>query len=280
MKKIIILIALLFPILLMAQEEHTVSTGKRIVVNKNGTWKTKKYAAPNEEEVKISTGKTIILHKNGTWNTKRYPAPNKEELELNNGTTVILYSNGRWKKKVFNYATGSFTDSRDGKVYKTVKIGTQWWMAENLAYKASSGCWAYDNNSNNVNKYGYLYNWETAKNVCPAGWHLPSDTEWAKLTDYLGGEEVAGKKLKSANGWQLYEGVNYGNNESGFSALPGGHRYYGGSVDDVGKYGDWWSSTPNGSECAWKCGLNYYHGKVYRDINNRNYDYSVRCLKD
>ena len=87
-------------------------------------------------------------------------------------------------------------------------------MAENLAYKASSGCWAYNNDQNNVAKYGYLYNWETAKVVCPAGWHLPTNDEWTTLENYLGGEAVAGNKLKSATGWD-------GTNESGFSAFLG-----------------------------------------------------------
>jgi uncharacterized protein (TIGR02145 family) len=92
---------------------------------------------------------------------------------------------------------GTFKDSRDGKTYKTVKIGTQTWMANNLAFKASSGCCAYDNNKSNAAIYGYLYSWETAKNVCPTGWHLPSMAEWTTLIDYEGGE-TAGNKLKEA----------------------------------------------------------------------------------
>jgi uncharacterized protein (TIGR02145 family) len=81
--------------------------------------------------------------------------------------------------------TGNFTDPRDGKTYKTVEIGTQTWMAENLAYKVEKGCWAYDNNQSNVKTYGYLYDWKIAKEVCPSGWHLPSDSEWTILSDYL-----------------------------------------------------------------------------------------------
>ena len=74
-------------------------------------------------------------------------------------------------------------------------------MAENLAYETSNGSWEYYSNS--ADKYGRLYNWETAKNVCPTGWHLPTDTEWTTLTNYLGGKEVAGEKLKSSTGWKL-----------------------------------------------------------------------------
>jgi uncharacterized protein (TIGR02145 family) len=81
--------------------------------------------------------------------------------------------------------SGTITDSRDNKVYKTIKIGTQTWMAENLAYQASDGGWMYKDQSNLA--YGYLYTWETAKNSCPLGWHLPSKAEWEILATYLGG---------------------------------------------------------------------------------------------
>ena len=81
---------------------------------------------------------------------------------------------------------GTFTDSRDGNTYKWIEIGNQIWMAENLNFHANSGCWVYDNNPENADTYGRLYNWETARNVCPDGWHLPSDNEWKELEVYLG----------------------------------------------------------------------------------------------
>ncbi len=96
---------------------------------------------------------------------------------------------------------GTFKDPRDGKVYKTVVIGTQTWMAENLAFKAKGGCHAYgwdaDNKKANVAKYGYLYEWKMAKKACPPGWHLPTKEEWETLIVHLGGEQAAGSAMKS-----------------------------------------------------------------------------------
>ncbi len=182
---------------------------------------------------------------------------------------------------VFSQETGTFTDARDGKSYKTVKIGTQWWMAENLAYKpSSSNYWVYDNNSSNISKYGYLYDWETAKNVCPAGWHLPSDAEWTTLTNYLGGEKVAGNKMKATTGWE-YDADGIGTNESGFNALPAGYRdYYDGSFGTLGGDILFWSSTPGESEGIWGRHLHYDNGYCYRDDYHRKNGFSVRCLKD
>jgi len=141
---------------------------------------------------------------------------------------------------------GNFTDVRDNKTYKTVKIGTQIWMAENIAYKAIAGCWAYDNDQENVPTYGYLYNWESVNQVCPNGWHLPSDAEWNQLTTYLGGEDVAKAKLKET-GTAHWSNTNNGNrdanNESGFNALPGGSRTTLGAFIGIGGNGYWWSST-------------------------------------
>jgi uncharacterized protein (TIGR02145 family) len=173
---------------------------------------------------------------------------------------------------------GSFIDSRNGKTYKTVKIGTQTWMAENLAYKTSSGCWAYDNNQNNVITYGYLYDWETAKKVCPKGWHLPNDAEWATLTTYLGGQDIAGGKLKSTSIWKS---PNTGaTNSSGFTALPGGCRDYDGTFKYIGYAGNWWSSSGSSSANSWHRRLGYDVSFIgcynYLEVDG----FSVRCIKD
>jgi len=174
----------------------------------------------------------------------------------------------------------TFKDPRDGKVYKTVKIGNQTWMAENLAYKAGSGCWAYNNDQGNVATYGYLYNWETAKHVCLTGWHLPSDAEWTQLTTYLGGEDVAGGKLKEA-GTAHWKSPNKGaTNESGFTAIPVGYRTSSGTFEDVGNYGDWWSSSEGNTDTAWCRFLDYFYTSVTRADDGKNRGFSVRCLRD
>ncbi len=183
---------------------------------------------------------------------------------------------------------GYFIDLRDQHKYKVVKIGKQIWMAENLAYKANSGCWAYDNIESNVEKYGYLYNWETARKVAPQGWHLPSDEEWKELEMFLGmtredadksyawrGDGV-GTKLKSANGW-LEDGN--GSNESGFNALPAGYRFSDGTFDYAGAYAYFWSSSPAGSG-AWYRYLYCGYGRVNRSSSSRAGGRSVRPLKD
>jgi uncharacterized protein (TIGR02145 family) len=181
--------------------------------------------------------------------------------------------------------TGNFTDSRDGKTYKTVEIGSQVWMAENLAYKPSSGnYWAYDDNQSNVAKYGYLYDWQTAKNVCPSGWHLPSLEEWKQLTKYLGGKKKAGAKMISeAGGGQNGNG----NNEIGFSALPGGMRFNYGDFGALGKYGYWWSTEPFlnytyslFSTSSWVTYLNFKNGNVNYAGHPNEAGASVRCLRD
>lgn len=198
-------------------------------------------------------------------------------------------------KNLPQYKTGYYIDKRDGKTYKTIQIGTQVWFAENLAYKQRSrGCKPYRLDKKNVSKYGYLYTWKVAKKSCPQGWHLPSKDEWQILIDNIGSEN-AGIKMKSETDWNLFEGKNYGNNESGFNALPGGSKYV--YSDDfslskrVGKEGfrdiglccNWWSSsvcekayTPK----AWSIYLGYSSIVVYLYDKDIKAYYSVRCVKN
>lgn len=194
---------------------------------------------------------------------------------------VLLFSLVVFTLSMFAQQTGTMKDNRDGKVYKTVKIGNQWWMAENLAYKASSGCWSYDNNISNVNTYGYLYNWETAKNICPSGWHLPSNSEWEILIERLGGKNVAGEKLKKSTTWDLFKGVNFGNNSSGFSAVASGqYDSFGDCFANMGNSCFWWSKTQNSSEDAWNYGLGNNSSETYPFPCNIHDGYSIRCIKN
>jgi uncharacterized protein (TIGR02145 family) len=208
----------------------------------------------------------------------------------------------------------------DGNVYNTVTIGTQTWMAANLNtthyadgtaiplvtgnsnwdtldYTDKAYCWYDDDSATNANTYGALYTWSAAMNgtasssaspsgiqgVCPTGWHLPSDAEWTTLTDYLGGEDVAGGKLKET-GTTHWQSPNEGaTNESGFTALPGGGRVdegRGGTSYGIGYLGFWWSSTEGATGGAWSRLLGYDFSTVYRLPSNKHYGFSVRCLRD
>ncbi len=185
-----------------------------------------------------------------------------------------------------NDLPNQFTDSRDGKTYKIVEIGNQVWMAEDLAYKTNSGCWADDNDNRNVAKYGYLYNWETANKVCPSGYHLPTDDEWKELEMHLGMTQTdaddtgwrgtIGNQLKSETGWK----TNSGTNESGFNALPGGYRNFVCTFYLAGYDGYWWSATQHSGSTAWYRNLVYYDAEVYRLSFNKSRGFSVRCLRD
>lgn len=191
------------------------------------------------------------------------------------------------------------TDSRDGNQYETVSIGSQVWMAENLSYLPSvspptseSGSsplyYVYNYHCTNVadakatsnyQTYGVLYNWPAALSACPPGWHLPSDGEWTQLTNYLGGEDVAGGKMKEA-GTSHWNSPNEGaTNESGFTALPGGSRYLSDTFIDIGIYGIWWSSSVFLADNAYYRRLYYSNSEV--SSNSTKYSgFSVRCVKD
>jgi len=180
---------------------------------------------------------------------------------------------------VFSQETGTYTDTRDGKVYQTVKIGEQWWMAENLAYKPSSGnYWAYDNDQSKVANHGYLYDWETAKNVCPSGWHLPSDAEWNTLEIAVGLSSIDAQKV----GWRQGTHANAlkTGGSSGFEVVFGGYRNTIGSFNSAGSYANFWSSTAYDGSNAWGRGFSHSDADVNRDWYDKQYGFSVRCLRD
>jgi uncharacterized protein (TIGR02145 family) len=170
---------------------------------------------------------------------------------------------------------GSLTDSRDGKVYKTVKIGYYTWMAENLNYKTPSGnSRCYDNNEANCGKYGRLYDWDAAMNACPAGWHLPSNEEWKILI--AAGGSISGTRLKAGSGWK---DKGNGTDDLGFSALPGGFGYSDGYFNSVGISGYWWTATDNSSDNAYYWGMSHDLEYALYTGDGKTSLYSVRCLK-
>ena len=182
-----------------------------------------------------------------------------------------------------NAQGGSFTDARDGKTYRTVQIGDQTWMAENLNYQTGKSV-CYANKESNCQKYGRLYDWKTAMKACPAGWHLPSDEEWEALTDFVGGEKTAGKKLKSKTGWyadrHAVKDYRVATDDYGFSALPGGLGYSYGSFDYAGYYGYWWSATEGDAYFAWYRNMFYYNKYVRRYYGYKSNLFSLRCSQD
>ena len=215
--------------------------------------------------------------------------------------------------------TGTVTDI-DSNVYQTVKIGDQWWMAENLRttryrngdaiptnlsntqwQNTTSGAYAIyphggvdgiNSGAGVVAAYSKLYNWfavDDSRGLCPLGWHVPSDAEWTTLVNYLGGSSVAGGKMKSTRTepgpHPRWSSPNTGaTNESGFSGLPGGNRTNRGLYSLIGIYGGWWSSTEHASifltTTAWSRDLDYRYGNVSTQYWLKHGGFSVRCLRD
>jgi len=166
-------------------------------------------------------------------------------------------------------AATTFTDPRDDKTYKTVKIGTQVWMAENLNYKTKEGSICYDEKTENCKKYGRLYDYETAQTACPSGWHLPDSTEWQTLVDFAGGSKNAGKALKATSGW---DNNGNGTDKFGFSALPGGNMECRDGCDfyNVGIRGIWVNAVIDD-------GVFIDEPDIYDKANGASF--SVRCLQ-
>ncbi len=172
-----------------------------------------------------------------------------------------------------NCEYGELADDRDGQIYKTVKIGDQWWMAENLNYETDSS-FCYKDSAEFCEKYGRLYTWDAVVDVCPDGWHLPSKVEWETLFDAVGGRATAGKMLKSTSGGK-------GTDAFGFSALPAGYRVKGGGYLYEGK-DVMFQSTTKGDYDVYYAYLDFnadYAAGMATD-DYVSYGFSVRCVKD
>jgi len=196
----------------------------------------------------------------------------------------------------------SFTDSRDSKVYTTVQIGDQCWMAENLnvgtridgtSQQTNNSPtpiiekYCYNNSEANCDVYGGLYQWnelmqystaEGIQGICPTDWHLPTDTEYSTLTTYLGSD--AGGKMKET-GTTNWNSPNTGaTNSSGFTALPGGYRNTDGTFASIGINAPFWSSSQSSAESAWYRDLSYNNADAFRNNKAKGYGFSVRCVRD
>jgi uncharacterized protein (TIGR02145 family) len=203
------------------------------------------------------------------------------------------------------FVCGTFTViDADGNSYNTVQIGDQCWMKENLKVgtivsgdQTNNGIIekdCYENDPANCDVYGGLYQWDEMmqysiipgiKGICMSGWHLPTDEEWTTLSTYLGGENVAGGKMKTTGtieeGTGLWYSPNTGaTNSSGFTGLPGGLRFTDGLFGYLSYSGNWWSSTQYDASNAWNRYLTYSIANVVRYNYNKAHGFSVRCLKD
>jgi len=225
--------------------------------------------------------------------------------------TLIFNLIGCDNKNPIQLEISTLTDI-DGNIYDTVKIGDQWWMAENLKVKkyrngdhilnlSNASLWesniigaycSYGNFASTEGTYGLLYNWYAVadnRNIAPEGWHVPTDEDWKKLETYLGLEidEINGLNWRGdrEGGKLKKEGTNYwidpnksANNETGFTALPGGQVFY--TFDKIRYYGYFWTSSENNDRFAWNRSLGYLYSSIHREATFKNKGLSVRLVKD
>jgi len=281
-----------------AQSVVTLSTPATLTATNTDT---KVYMVVNPGNL---TGNCLVgLKIGGTWTYISKAAP---DGGFKRGRKYVVSVNS-------TDATATPPVDADGYVYNTVTIGTQVWMAENLKTtkyndgtaipnltdnsawgSATSGAWCdYNNTSSNSVTYGKLYNWYAVdnnastkaasnggKNICPAGWHVPSDTDWTTLTDYLGGMSVAAGKLTEAGTIHWTFDYASATNSSSFTALPGGHRKSDGwGFNYFGVEGYWWTSSANSGDGVCRRLTHYFNSAETSEAPNR-FGFSVRCVKD
>ena len=232
-------------------------------------------------------------------------SPPADLIIFNNTTNCFeAYVNATWQpvKCLLGSCGHILTDSRDNQSYQTIQIGTQCWMKQNLNIgnmiksnieQSNTGIikkYCYNDSVKYCGIYGGLYQWNEIMNydttqyvqgICPKGWHIPSLKEWKTLTDYLGGDNVAGGKMKET-GTAHWKRPNTGaTNESGFLGLPGSYlNNISGIFYNLGYYGDWWSSSWYSDTNSWNFELNTYDAKASENSVGKKYGFSVRCLQD
>jgi uncharacterized protein (TIGR02145 family) len=251
-------------------------------------------------------GSALVSCKKETTNS------NNSSNNTTNSSTCVDNPNINFKS--IGTAIGKSADCLkdiEGNTYKVVTIGSQTWMAENLkttkyndgsiiqnlkddkewsnASSSLTAAWCYyKNDSTNNVKFGKLYNWYAVnrttngnKNICPTGWHVPTDAEWTVLTDYLGGEGISGGKMKEAGSISWNSPNIDATNSSLFTGIPGGYINNNGVSDSIGYRGYWWSSTEYNTPYAWYRSLSYKVKVTYRNyFVSKKSGISVRCIKD
>ena len=302
MKKNILLCFWCGPLFIQAQIQQNINKPSDTVSNAIAAIDSIRFNAASQEMVVVLEGGQTENHTLGDIDNVTFSiAPNS--LAHSCGTEGV-------HNPALSY--GSMTD-QEGNVYKTIVIGTQEWMAENLntgMYRngevipnvtnntqwatLSTGAWGiYNNDSQYECPYGKLYNWyavNDSRNVCPAGWHVPSDAEWSTLSQTLDPSSianitgtqsmVAGGFLKSTNAVLWTNPNQDANNSSGFSALPAGQRDSNGSIGSNGNLTGFWTKQAFGNAAAWTREIYYYGGSLERYSYDKRVGYSVRCLRD
>ena len=204
---------------------------------------------------------------------KETPIPAPATTPTPTPIPTVIIGTQTWTTKNLDVAT-----YRNGDAIPQVQDGIAW---SNLT--TGAWCYYYENNPATGTTYGKLYNWyavNDSRGLAPTGYHIPTDAEWTNLTTYLGGESVAGGKMKSTSGWQNNGNYGNGTNTSGFTGLPGGCRYNNGNFYTIGALGNWWSSSEYDTYNARYRDLNNNNGNVYRYYNDKQNGFSVRCLRD
>jgi len=300
-KTILILFVLLFVLSINAQEPILkISLG-------NGNYKT--YNLSDIENISIgnynNNALLWIYYQKSKTISQDISEIDSIKLEKNqtNFTNLVLYIKGSITKNcVLSDIDSIKIHDKLLSLVDTVKIGSQVWMLKNLDLdhyrngdiipeitdltqwsKLKTGAWCYYNNSDSLGKiYGKLYNWYAVndpRGLAPDGYHIPDDTEWTVLTNYLGGEEIAGSKLKEAGTTHWYEPNEGATNSSGFTALPGGSFYFPGVHSTLSHGGYWWTATESGAS-AFIRAIHYCYTYIYRGSTKKELGFSVRCVKD
>ena len=272
----------------------TEPEGASVVLLRNGEQQVLGFTPIDE---RIEAGEVEFLITKDGFKDYKFKRKIEEGKQLTRKIDLLNPESDLQKNVKIAYA-GTVTDS-DGNVYQTVKIGNQVWMAENLkTTKYRNGelisnvreetAWSnlttgaycnYNSTGNNADISGRLYNWyavNDSRKIAPKGWHVATDAEWTTLITYVGGESVAGTKLKSKTGWN---NNGSGTDDYGFTAFPDGYRNYDGTFYFVGNNGYWWSSTEDGSYGA-RLQFIGNSSNVFISNFNKSFGLSVRCVKD